>query len=127
MLISGELMSVRPEFIMWIPSLLLLNERVVYLGNYQHGFMSQTMIGATNVGSIDVYFDRTLQTNKKNDDYTFRLWKERFPLSTDCQFERGDEFGEFKLGSCIVLIFEAPTNFEFQHRTGDQIRVGQRL
>jgi len=126
--ITGELMSVRPEFIVWIPNLLLLNERVVYLGEYQYGLMTQTMIGATNVGSIDVYFDQTLKTNEKSDDYTFRMWTERFlSSSSQNQFDKGDAFGEFKLGSCIVLLFEGPENFRFCHQTGDKIRVGERL
>ncbi|CAF3779359.1 unnamed protein product [Rotaria sordida] len=125
--ITGELMSVRPEFIIWIPNLLLLNERVVYLGEYEHGLMSQTMIGATNVGSIDVYFDQTLKTNQKLDDYTFRIWKEKFSTIKPIYFDKGDPFGEFKLGSCIVLIFQAPSTFHFIRHTGDKIRVGERL
>jgi phosphatidylserine decarboxylase len=120
-------MSVRPEFIIWIPNLLLLNERVVYLGEYKDGLMSQTMIGATNVGSIDVYFDETLKTNQKLDDYTFRIWKENFPLTEKNSFDKGEPFGEFKLGSCIVLIFEAPSTFHFVRQSGDKIRVGERL
>ncbi|CAF2079426.1 unnamed protein product [Rotaria magnacalcarata] len=125
--ITGELMSVRPEFIMWIPKLLLLNERVVYLGEYENGLMTQTMIGATNVGSIDVYFDETLKTNTKLDDYTFRMWKENFPKSKPTYFDKGESFGEFKLGSCIVVIFEAPSTFNFVRHPGDKIRVGERL
>jgi len=120
-------MSVRPEFIIWIPNLLLLNERVVYLGKYKHGLMSQTMIGATNVGSIDVYFDKTLKTNQKLDDYTFRIWKEKFHTTEKIYFDKGQSFGEFKLGSCIVLIFEAPSTFHFIHQSGDKILVGERL
>ncbi len=120
-------MSVRPEFIIWIPNLLLLNERVVYLGKYKYGLMSQTMIGATNVGSIDVYFDKTLKTNQKLDDYTFRIWKEKFHTMEKIYFDKGQSFGEFKLGSCIVLIFEAPSTFHFVHHSGDKIRVGERL
>jgi len=86
------------------------------------------MIGATNVGSIDVYFDQTLKTNEKSDDYTFRMWTERFlSSSSQNQFDKGDAFGEFKLGSCIVLLFEGPENFRFCHQTGDKIRVGERL
>lgn len=126
--ITGELMSVRPEFIVWIPNLLLLNERVVYLGEYKHGLMSQTMIGATNVGSIDIYFDKTLKTNQKLDDYTFRMWKENFQATKEpIYFDKGEAFGEFKLGSCIVLVFEAPSDFQFVRHTGDKIFVGERL
>jgi len=53
----GLLLSVMPYFAQHIPGLLTLNERVVYIGEWQHGFMSLAAVGATNVGSIRVYHD----------------------------------------------------------------------
>lgn len=50
-------MSVNPRIAGWIPELFSLNERVVYVGEWQHGFFSMTAVGATNVGSIKVYSD----------------------------------------------------------------------
>lgn len=38
-----------------------------------------------------------------------------------------DEMGGFMLGSTIVMIFEAPSNFEFKVTQGDKVRVGQTL
>lgn len=40
-----------------VPELFCLNERAVYVGDWQHGFFSMTAVGATNVGSIRVYSD----------------------------------------------------------------------
>ena len=40
---------------------------------------------------------------------------------------RGESFGEFNLGSTIVLIFEAPQNFKFDVKQTDKILFGNRL
>jgi phosphatidylserine decarboxylase len=34
-----------------------MNERAVYSGTWEHGYFSYTAVGATNVGSIKIYFD----------------------------------------------------------------------
>jgi len=36
----------------------VLNERAVYVGEWEHGFFSMTAVGATNVGSIKVHSDK---------------------------------------------------------------------
>jgi len=41
-----------------ISGLFHINERVLFVGEWLHGFFSLTAIGATNVGSIKAYFDK---------------------------------------------------------------------
>lgn len=40
---------------------------------------------------------------------------------------KGDAFGEFNMGSTIVLIFEGPRNMKFDIEPGQKIKYGQLL
>ncbi len=70
--IIGSLMSVNPGVARWIKELFCHNERVVLSGEWPHGFFSLTAVGATNVGSIRIYFDkvRTFFALQKNTNIT---------------------------------------------------------
>ena len=107
----GELLSVSPAVVQRIKSLFCLNERVAYIGEWEHGFFSMTAVGATNVGSVKVEMDPELVTNtRKWERETFhqRVWP-----GDGVAASKGEFFGEFNLGSTIVLIFEAPEDFKF--------------
>ena len=50
------------------------------------------------------------------------LWKDGVDV------KKGEYFGEFNLGSTIVLIFEAPEDFKFSlGAEGSKVRVGQAI
>lgn len=107
-----------------MPNLFSLNERVVYVGEWAGGFMAYAAVGATNVGSIRVYCDRELATNTIHWPETAH-WKE---ANLGCaRIGKGELFGEFRLGSTIVLLFEAPRDFQFRLQIGQTIKVGQAL
>lgn len=55
---AGELYSVSPYIAKRLQGLFVLNERVALLGRWRYGFFSMIPVGATNVGSIVVNFDR---------------------------------------------------------------------
>ena len=54
----GELFSVNPGVARWLQGLFNFNERAIYTGRWRYGFFSLTAVGATNVGSINVHFDK---------------------------------------------------------------------
>jgi len=124
----GELLSVHPRVVGLVGKLFELNERVVYLGEWEHGFFSMTAVGATNVGSVKVAIDEDLATNcRKWEAKTFHQKIFKDDKGEGVEVKKGDYFGEFNLGSTIVLIFEAPENFQFSLQPDQTIRVGQSI
>lgn len=132
----GQLLSVGAGVMAALPGLLCLNERVVYMGRWRHGFFSMTAVGATNVGSISVYCDQELTTNTPR--WSLRGHRDRVlsdpgqvsSPGSDCwgvSVSRGQMFGEFNMGSTIVLLFEAPSGFETRVACGSRVRVGEAL
>ncbi|XP_022406814.1 phosphatidylserine decarboxylase proenzyme, mitochondrial isoform X4 [Delphinapterus leucas] len=125
----GSLMSVNPGMARWIKELFCHNERVVLTGDWKHGFFSLTAVGATNVGSIRIYFDRDLHTNSPRyskgsyNDFSFVTHMNKEGIT----MRKGEHLGEFNLGSTIVLIFEAPKDFNFKLKAGQKIRFGEAL
>ena len=124
---AGELYSVSPYLQRKLPGLFTLNERVVLLGRWRWGFFSFTPVGATNVGSIKINFDRELRTNSLTTDTAADRAAEEAsgrgePYSGFAEatygaaskilgghaLRKGEEMGGFQLGSSIVLVFEAP-------------------
>lgn len=121
---SGELFSVSPGIARWIAGLFSLNERAVYVGRWKHGFFSMTAVGATNVGSIRVSIDKDLSTNvtgwKKGTHHDHAFLEPQ-------HVGKGQLFGEFNLGSTVVLIFEAPKEFKFKLESSQKIKFGESL
>ena len=124
---AGELYSVSPYLQRTMPGLFTLNERVVLLGRWRWGFFSYTPVGATNVGSIKINFDRELRTNSLTTDtaadraaeeaaergepysgFAEASYTSASRVLSGHALKRGEEMGGFQLGSTIVLVFEAP-------------------
>ena len=124
---AGELYSVSPYLQRTLPGLFTLNERVVLLGRWRWGFFSYTPVGATNVGSIVVNFDKELRTNSLTTDtaadraaeqasergepysgFAEATYQQASSVLGGHALRKGEEMGGFQLGSSIVLVFEAP-------------------
>jgi phosphatidylserine decarboxylase len=77
---------------------------------------------------------QSLLTNQAGDQHSVyhdRDFTEKpsaaFPEVAGVPFRRGEPFGEFNLGSTIVLVFEAPPQFEFKVTAGQTVKYGQPL
>ncbi|KAF8920725.1 phosphatidylserine decarboxylase 1 [Mucidula mucida] len=128
----GELFSVSPWMARRLPNLFVLNERVALLGRWKHGFFGMVPVGATNVGSIKVNFDSELRTNVRGrkpppGTYTEAVYSTASKMLNGQPLVAAQEMGGFRLGSTVVLIFEAPEDFEFAVEAGQKVKVGQKL
>jgi phosphatidylserine decarboxylase len=105
-----------------------------------------TPVGATNVGSILIHFDKNLRTNTvyetaQDDDSVASQRRKRVKKATCYEANyakaskllggypllKGEEMGGFNLGSTVVLVFEAPKSFKFLVHPGDIVKVGQAM
>lgn len=149
----GELFSVSPYIARRLANLFVLNERVALLGRWKHGFFGMVPVGATNVGSIKVNFDKvsvicllaltladhsshreTLRTNLPQrpappspGTFAEATYANASTLLRGQPLIAGQEMGGFCLGSTIVLVFEAPQDFKFDIAPGQKVKVGQKM
>ncbi|KAJ2826525.1 phosphatidylserine decarboxylase 1 [Coemansia erecta] len=129
---AGELYSVSPYIARTIQNLFVLNERVALLGRWKHGFMSMTAVGATNVGSVVVNFDKNLRTNLKEKtllpgEFSQLSYKALSPRLAGAPLTKGQEVGGFRLGSTVVLVFSAPKSFTFCVEPDQTVKMGEAL
>ncbi|WWC71482.1 phosphatidylserine decarboxylase [Kwoniella pini CBS 10737] len=129
---TGDLFSVSPYIANRMKDLFVLNERVALLGRWKYGFYSMIPVGATNVGSIKINFDQSLRTNTRKithppHTYAEAVYSSASSIVNGQPLLTGEEMGGFKLGSTIVMVFEAPKNFKFQVEPGQKVKMGQTL
>lgn len=89
---------------------------IVIIDDVTNRFYSLNFIlGATNVGSVQIFMDEGLKTNRwvglqvgrsKHVDYEEKV------LPEETHMDKGQLLGQFNMGSTVVLVFEAPKDFK---------------
>jgi phosphatidylserine decarboxylase len=69
---------------------------------------------------------QTLQTNQRFIEKNIAKLDQDF-FNRPVRLKRGEDFGEFNLGSTIVLIFEAPKDFQFNVLANQKVFLGEPL
>ncbi|KAK9095473.1 hypothetical protein Scep_026942 [Stephania cephalantha] len=137
---SGELFPVHERGRRTIKNLYVENERVVLEGQWTEGLMALAAIGAATIGSIELFIEPELRTNRPNRKLLHseppqeRIYE---PEGVGVMLKKGEELAAFNMGSTVVLVFQAPSHksskngrlseFNFCIDRGDKIRVGEAL
>ncbi|KAK8803379.1 hypothetical protein WA158_001073 [Blastocystis sp. Blastoise] len=121
----GYVLPVKESYMTRVKNLLAINERVCLKGDWMHGFFSLSFIGAYNVGSITLPFENGFKTNKFGQHPNKRVCYDKI-YDTPISLKRGEQAGQFNLGSTVVLIFESP-EFDFVVKPGEKVQLGQPL
>merc|ERR1711924_591667 len=124
----GEVLPLREALLTSVDDIFAINERVCLSGRWCFGNFHLVAVAVTNVGNIYLDFDEKLRTNRMRDiavhcggDVSSKLYPNGVKLKP------GDSLGGFRLGSTVVLFFDAPKNFEWKVAVGDAVRVGRPL
>ena len=115
--IPGDLLPVSPWLLKWVPNIFSRNERVVLTGDWKWGFFSLVAVGAYNVGNIHIARVPEIRTNIE------KLRTKVYPI--DNAIKVGEEIGEFRLGSTVIMVFQAPKNFAFTVTSGAGVKYGE--
>lgn len=122
MYIPGDLFSVNPATARGIPRLFARNERVVCEFAGADGPFVMVLVGATIVGSMATAWHGVVNPPRTSE---LREWRyDHAPVS----LRKGDEMGQFLLGSTVVLLFPAERmvlNTDWQ--PGRAVRMGEAM
>ncbi len=122
--IPGQLWPVNDWSVTHIDELFLKNERVVVEMNSDKGPLTLVFVGATNVGSIQLFCEPSLRTNhthvRKPQTWTY-------PEKT-LLIQKGQELGMFCMGSTVIVVASQAWQQELSAITQDQrpqmVKVG---
>ncbi|XP_043717222.1 phosphatidylserine decarboxylase proenzyme 1, mitochondrial isoform X1 [Telopea speciosissima] len=137
---SGRLFPLNERATRTIRNLHVENERVVLEGQWAEGYMAIAAIGATTIGSIELFIEPELQTNRPRKKLPHseppdeRIYE---PEGVGLTLRKGEEVAAFNMGSTVVLVFQAPaskshqengsSDFKFCVGRGEKVRVGEAL
>ena len=96
---SGNLWPVNRIGVENVGSLFAVNERIVTPIQADMGDVLLIKVGATVVGKITLDYHE-LKTNQKKEQTQFNI-----PVVPAKKYEKGQEIGQFQLGSTVILIF----------------------
>ncbi|MFP5519285.1 MAG: archaetidylserine decarboxylase [Bdellovibrionia bacterium] len=98
--LPGDLWPVNEWSTTNIPELFVKNERVVVEIESEFGPVALVLVGATNVGFIELAFDESIKGNQTGPHI---LKHKRY--EPEIPTHRGSEVGRFRMGSTVVMIY----------------------
>lgn len=117
--IPGKRFSVNKRTVSTVPQLFCRNERVVCWFDTTVGTLAMVLVGALNVSSISTKWLGEIASSKP------KVWYGNTPQS---RYERGEEIGQFNLGSTVILVLP-PKRLIWRRdlQPGQRINMGKAL
>ncbi|MGZ6395789.1 MAG: archaetidylserine decarboxylase [Pseudobdellovibrionaceae bacterium] len=98
--VPGELWPVNKWSVENVHDLMSVNERIIVEMATDFGPVSVVLVGATNVGQIELSFDSSFRGNQ------LTLSKNRVvEYKTPLPIEKGQELGMFRMGSTVIMVY----------------------
>ncbi len=117
--IPGKLYPVNMPALKNINSLFVENERVVLECSAQGKRFYMVMVGALNVGKMQISFAPKIQTNASVDNMQVHRFYNH-------HLKKGDDFGCFEMGSTIVILSEKGL-FNYSLQAGEDVKFAQSI
>ena len=118
--IPAKLYSVAKKYLIKIPNLYALNERVILRCKMPNGGkLWLVFVGALNVGKMKFVFDERIQTNAKNGKKTLYEYK-------NLHIKKGERLGNFDLGSTVVVVSESEF-LKFDIKSDEKVKFGKTI
>ena len=83
-----------------IEEMFSINERVCVEIKTNRGFVNVVLVGATNVGYIELSFMPEIKGNQ------FSVFKPLIKPNLNISIKRGEELGMFRMGSTVVMLYQ---------------------
>ncbi len=120
--VPGSLFSVNEATARYVPGLFARNERIVMTFETDLGPMALIMVGALNVGSMNLAWHGDVKASAGRLSVPQSL-----PVPTT-RFRAGDEIGRFNLGSTVIVLLPPHTwTWDSSLGCGSPVRMGQAL
>jgi len=121
--VPGRLFSVNERTSRVVPNLFARNERVICLFNTELGPMALILVGALFVGSIKTTWAGEVAPSRSS---SLQHWQ--YPSENTKIFQRGDEIGQFNMGSTVILLLDGKRiEWLSEYAKHSKLRMGQIL
>ena len=117
--VPGRLFSVDIKTTSELPNLFVRNERVITLFSTSIGPMAVILVGAMLVGSIRTSWEGIIAPASKRHIHHWHY------LDNKISLVKGQELGQFQLGSTVIILFEANSMQWLTNLSGKKVIFGE--
>lgn len=118
--VPGRLFSVNPVTTSTLPRLFARNERLVCIFETDFGPMVVVLVGAMIVASIKTVWSGVVAPLR-------RKVSETKHNQSPIQFEKGDEIGQFLLGSTAIVLLPSNVELDSDLKANSKVHMGQSI